>query len=83
MVIESTYILDSYMATKNKYCDPHYEIMASAGLDEAKGECSNDPTCSMFYYDCGTKEYYKCTASSDLASSGCGSIVYTKGNHHP
>ena len=71
------------MATKNKYCEFHNEVMTSEGLEEAKRECSNDPTCSRFYYDCGTKGYYKCTASTDLSSSGCGSVVYTKGNHHP
>ena len=72
------------MTIKNKYCEFHYEVMTSAGLDDAKRECSNDPTCSRFYHDCGTKGYYKCsTTSPALSPSGCGSIVYTKGNHHP
>ena len=71
-----------YMTIKNKYCEFHYEVMTSAGLDDAKRECSNDPTCSGFYYNCYSKKYYKCTASSVLLSSGCGSIIYTKGNRH-
>lgn len=80
-IIESTYILgDSYMATNNKYCNL-YEEMTSSRLDEAKQECLNDPTCSRFLYSCSTQKYYKCTASSGLSFSGCGSIVYTKGNH--
>ena len=85
-IIESTYILDMYMVTKNKYCDYYNNTaMTSVGLDEAKGECSNDPTCSRFYYHCNTKRYYKCLESQmfGLSRTGCGSIVYTKGNHHP
>ena len=79
-IIESTYILD-YVPTQNKYCDTGIS-MTSAELDDAKGECSNDPYCSRFYYDCSSLKFYKCPASSGLSSSGCGSIVYTKGNHH-
>ena len=81
-IIESTYILDLYVATQNTYCDDHDISMTSAGLDEAKRECLNDPKCSRFYYDCSAKKYYKCLASNGQSSSGCGSIVYTKGNHH-
>ena len=61
--------------------------MTSSTLDEAKEECSNDPTCTMFYRHCpeglftGGDDYRKCNVSSVIRSSACGSIVYTKGNH--
>ena len=53
--------------------------MTSSTIDEAKEECSNDPTCTMFYKHCANDDYRKCNVSSVIRSSACGSIVYTKG----
>ena len=55
--------------------------MTSKNTVDARKECLDDLSCQMFYDSCGKGEtFYFCTDTSHLYTSGCGSILYKKGN---
>ena len=82
-MIKFTNILASNKTVENKFCSPlNMQLqMTSTTLDEAIEECFDDPFCKRFYYDGCDIKYFKCTDTAQIKDSGCGSIVYTRGNH--
>ena len=83
-MIKFTNILASNKTVENKFCSPlNMQLqMTSTTLDRAKEECWGDPSCTRFYYDGCDFNYRKCSDTAQIKDSGCGSIVYTRGNYH-
>ena len=48
-------------------------------LAEAKRECSGIPDCGVIQDTCGRGNFYYCLKDTDIVTSDCGSILYTRG----
>ena len=64
------------------YCEP-YTKMISTNLPDARQECQNNPTCSMFYDTCARGDDFRlCNSTASVVPSGCSSILHRIGNIH-
>ena len=59
------------------FCKPN-DKMASKNLNDAKKECSKNPSCSMFFESCGKVSYYRCSDSASVIPSVCSATLYRK-----
>ena len=66
-----------YTKKFNHFCKPN-DKMASKNLNDAKKECSNDPSCRMFFESCGKVSYYRCSDSASVILSVCSATLYRK-----
>ena len=59
-----------YLEISGKYCDPaDWEAPFITTLSEAKEFCSNDLTCTQFFWDEDIGEYYMCNNDSNIFTS--------------
>ena len=77
------YVSGEFTVQNGHFCDPNTN-MTSTTLEEAKLECLNDESCTMFYEDCAYPRFRKCSDDVYVEESQCGeqlgpSILYTKG----
>ena len=77
------YVSGEFTVQTGHFCDPNTN-MTSTTLEEAKLECLNDESCTMFYEDCAYPRFRKCSDDVYVEESQCGeqlgpSILYTKG----
>ena len=72
------FIDDDYELKANSWCSPKREPFYPT-LAEAKRQCSDDPSCSMFYQvlGFGTK-FILCDDGAETKISTAGSILYIK-----
>jgi len=64
------------------FCSPS-SPMSSTNLEDAKKECTGNPSCTMFYSWCQINQYFSCTSSSEMIQTFCTSIVYKKHECQP
>ena len=69
---------DEYELRENYYCHPSDPTILSNVFD-AKRECTEDPSCTMFTEVGGKgKEFHLCPTDSKIIASGVGSMVHIK-----
>ena len=69
---------DEYELRENSYCHP-YDPHTLSNVFEAKRECTEDPSCTMFTETGGQgKQFNLCQRGSNIISSGVGSMVHIK-----
>ena len=52
-------------------------MLTSSNANDAKNECSNDPSCHMFYqYGGALQQFYACENKALIRASSFGSILY-------
>ena len=59
------FIDGGYEIIADSYCAP-YRTESFPTLSEAKIQCSDDPSCSMFYHYAGANTYYVCEQGSEI-----------------
>ena len=74
--------LDNYIIKLSDYCEDPRITMTSTNVNDAKKECTNNPSCHMFYKGCEEGAgYYACRDSSTEFSLPCGELLYKKYNN--
>ena len=72
------FIVDGYGIREFSWCSPKQKQVFPT-LSDAKRQCSDDPSCTMFYdrVSAGNK-FYLCNHGAEIKSSALGSLLYIK-----
>ena len=78
MCIRDRFIGDGYQIKANSWCSP-YRDTPYPTLSQAKRQCSNDLSCSMFTDNAGEGDtFYLCYIGAEIKRSPRGSILHIK-----
>ena len=71
--------VDEYDKSLHSFCKPNVGDMKSTNAIDAKRECSNSPSCYMFYQHGNDETTFRsCENTAEIHVSSIGSILYQK-----
>ena len=76
------FIDDNYEIKENSWCHP-YRDKTYPTISEAKRQCSDDPSCPMFFDRGGEgNKFYLCDDGAEIKISTTGALLYIKGSEY-